>query len=120
MMPSALNRICRSAAAIGPFGSSTPSVQPPSIAAPTRTAANKPYRMLDLAEVDGAACAAGAAWREFGMHRNAAAGMRRPHGRERATPMVGQESRKQDEQIDDGEHEQPVRSAAIGLDASVQ
>ena len=29
MMPSELNRICRSATAIGPFGSRTPSVQPP-------------------------------------------------------------------------------------------
>ncbi len=33
IMPVALNRICRSAKAMGPFGSSTPSVQPPSIEA---------------------------------------------------------------------------------------
>src|SRR3954463_14617460 len=57
MMPSALSRICRSARAIGPFGSRTPSVQPPSVAATSRTA-SKPYRMLDLAEVDDAAYAA--------------------------------------------------------------
>ena len=37
MMPSELNRICRSAEAMGPFGSSTPSEQPPSVAAPNRT-----------------------------------------------------------------------------------
>src|SRR6202035_5301917 len=68
MMPSALSRICRSATAIGPFGSSTPSLQPPSIEAPIRTTASNPYRMLGLAEVDGAACAADGAWPEFGMH----------------------------------------------------
>src|SRR5258707_11394166 len=48
MMPSALNRICRSARAIGPCGSSTPSVQPPSVAAQVRTIARKPFRMLNL------------------------------------------------------------------------
>src|SRR6266404_5402973 len=74
MMPSALRRICRSAAAIGPCGSSTPSVQPPSMATPIRTTASKPYRMLDLAKVDGAAGAADGAWQEFGMHRDAADG----------------------------------------------
>src|SRR5882724_3286415 len=83
MMPSALNRICRSARAIGPFGSSTPSVQPPSVAAPIRTTARKPYRMLDLTEVDGAAYAADGAWKKFGMHRpDGAAIVRRVPGRE--------------------------------------
>src|ERR1700685_4575141 len=48
-MPSELSRICRSAAAIGPFGSSTPSEQPPSIAAPIRTTVSKPYLILDVA-----------------------------------------------------------------------
>src|SRR5882762_8008642 len=69
MMPSAFSRICRSARAIGPFGSKTPSVQPPSATAPIRTTASKPYRMLDLAEVDGAAYAPDSPWQEFGMHR---------------------------------------------------
>src|SRR6266481_1428157 len=83
MMPSALSRICRSARATGPFGSNTPSVQPPSVATPIRTTASKPYRMLDLAEVDGAACAAEGAWQEFGMHRSdSAARMRGTHQRE--------------------------------------
>src|SRR3954454_13724917 len=82
MMPSALNRICRSARAIGPFGSSTPSLQPPSVAAPIRTTASRPYRMLDLAEVDGAACAADGTWKEFGMRQSdGAAIVRRAHGR---------------------------------------
>src|ERR1700726_2923842 len=105
MMPSEFNRICRSAMAIGPFGSSTPSVQPPSVAAPIRTTASKPYRMLDLAEIDGAACVACGGWQEFGMHRpDGPAIVRRPHRRERATSMVDQEGRKQREQIEDGEH----------------
>src|SRR5882724_6178483 len=71
MMPSALNRICRSAKATGPFGSNTPSPQPPSVATPSRTTANKPHRMLDLAEVDGAAGVAGGTWQEFGTHGQA-------------------------------------------------
>src|SRR3984957_20605197 len=58
MMPSEFNRICRLATAIGPFGSNTPSVQPPSVAIPIRTTASKPYRMLGLADVEGAQCAA--------------------------------------------------------------
>src|SRR6267154_5606654 len=64
MIPSALSRICRSATAIGPFGSSTPSVQPPSVATPIRTTASKPYRMSDLAEVYGEKCAAD--WQKMG------------------------------------------------------
>src|SRR5882672_9979735 len=82
MMPSELSRICRSAAAIGPFGSSTHSVQPPSVATPIRTAASSPYGMLDLAEVDGAAGAAVRARQPFGMHRDAAATVRRSRERE--------------------------------------
>src|SRR5450432_1006158 len=83
MMPSALSRICRSARAIGPFGSSTPSVQPPSVATPIRTTASKPYRMLDLAEVDGAASAADSAWQELGAHGCAGPViMRRTHRRQ--------------------------------------
>src|SRR6202035_5400164 len=68
MMPSALSRICRSAAGIGPFGAGTPSEQPPSIAAPTSSTASKRYRMLNLAEVDGAARAAAGPGQKFGMH----------------------------------------------------
>src|ERR1700682_3575825 len=72
MMPSELSRICRSATAIGPFGSSTPSVQPPSIAAPIRTTARKPYRMLDLAcaEGDETACTANDARQQLGTQRS--------------------------------------------------
>src|ERR1700688_1875845 len=85
MMPSEFNRICRLATAIGPFGSSTPSVQPPSIAPPIRTTTSKPYRMLDLAcaEVDETACTANRARQEFGVHgAGGAASMRGAHERQ--------------------------------------
>src|SRR6202051_1259795 len=81
MMPSALSRICRSERATGPFGSNTPSVQPPSVATPIRTTAGEPYRMSNLAEADGAGCAADGAWQEFGVHpSDGPAIVRRAHG----------------------------------------
>src|SRR5882724_10440119 len=80
MMPSAFSRICRSARAIGPFGSNTPSVQPPSVATPIRTTTSKPYRILDLAEVGGAARAADGPWQEFGMYRPDGPAIVRAHG----------------------------------------
>jgi hypothetical protein len=60
--------------------------------------------MLDLAyvEVHEAACAATGVWQTPGMHRlDDAVSMRSMHARERLTAMVGQESRKQNEQIGD-------------------
>src|SRR5471030_1997651 len=47
MMPSELNRICRSASATGPLGSSTPSEQPPRATRQSRTEMNVPDRMSD-------------------------------------------------------------------------
>src|ERR1700758_2521959 len=47
MIPVALSIISRSAAATGPFGSSTPSEQPPSAAAPTNKTASVRYRISD-------------------------------------------------------------------------
>src|ERR1700722_19183391 len=67
MMPSALRRICRSARATGPFGSNIASVQPPSVATAMRATASKPYRMSDLAEVEGEAPAPNSVWRAVGM-----------------------------------------------------
>src|SRR5262245_24113205 len=48
MIPSELNMICRWAAAMGPFGSRTPSEQPPSVAMLIRATARTLYRMSDL------------------------------------------------------------------------
>src|ERR1700724_914999 len=106
MMPSELSRICRSATAIGPFGSSTPSVQPPSVAAPIRTTASEPYRILDLAEVDGAAGVADSTWQELGMRRCAGPIIMRQTRRRERTTAVDQEGGKKREQVEDGEHEQ--------------
>src|SRR4051794_35222209 len=52
MIPSELNRICRSAEAMGPFGSSTPSLQPPSSAALIRMKARRRGRMSDVPRRD--------------------------------------------------------------------
>src|SRR5438270_10773130 len=48
MIPSELNRICRSAEAMGPFGSSTPSEQPPSATAPIKAITSTAYRISNL------------------------------------------------------------------------
>src|SRR5262245_22964462 len=48
MIPVELSMMSRSAEAIGPFGSSTPSVQPPRAAAQIRTPASRTYRISDL------------------------------------------------------------------------
>ena len=48
MMPVELNRMSRSADATGPFGSRTPPVQPPSVAAPIKAIASTANRMLNL------------------------------------------------------------------------
>src|SRR5258708_3879493 len=70
MMPSELNRICRSASAIGPLGSSTPSEQPLSIATLIKAKPSTTYRMLDLLwpGAGGAAQGAEEGW-YFGVSR---------------------------------------------------
>src|SRR3984957_4249934 len=81
MMPSEFNRICLLATAICPFGSNTPSVQPPSVAIPIKTTASKPYRMLGLAIVEGTKCAAHGAGPQLGMRQSdGPAVVRRTHG----------------------------------------
>jgi len=63
--------------------SAIPFDQPIIMGASIRTTAGKPYRTcrtLDLTEVDGAACAADSVWQEFGMRRDPATIVRRPHG----------------------------------------
>src|SRR4051794_10925130 len=82
MIPRALSRSCRSAAAMGPFGSRTPSLQPATVATPIRTPISRVYRMSD--------------------------------------PMLGQEGREQQEQVEDREHEQTGCIAALGRAASAQ
>src|SRR5215831_18230800 len=123
MMPVALNRICRSARAMGPFGSSTPSVQPPSSEAPIRTKARKPYRILDLprAELDKAASAASGAGQGIGVDRSdVAVSAQARYPRIQTAAVIDQERRKQRKQMEDGKQEQPVSGATIGSNALVQ
>src|SRR5215475_2932897 len=123
MMPVALNRICRSATAMGPFGSSTPSVQPPSSEAPVRTKASKPYRILDLprAELDKAASAASGAGQGIDVDpSDVAVSARARYPRIQTAAVIDRERRKQREQIEDGRQEQPVSVATIGSSAFVQ
>src|SRR5215472_17159030 len=90
MMPVALISICRSAKAMGPFGSSTPP-QPLSIEAPITTVARKPYRMLDLARAecdDGGASAENGAGQGLGVCRRDAATGRGRHAAERTSTVV--------------------------------
>src|SRR6516164_6318019 len=123
MMPVALNRICRSAKAMGPLGSSTPSVQPPSSEAPIRTKARKPYRMSDLAraEIDEAASAPCGAGRGVGMDpSDAVVSARARCPRVRTGAVIDQERRKQHEQIGNRKQKQPVCGATVSSNAVVQ
>src|SRR5215469_1196297 len=101
MMPVALNMICRSAAAIGPCGSSTPSLQPPRIVAPSNARARKTYR------ISGSHCAD-------------------DHGhppdddRGRSAAGVEQQHRKKREQVEDGKPEQAIGRSAVRTGIPVQ
>src|SRR5580658_1457217 len=96
MMPSELKRICRSAMAIGPFGSRTPSLQPPRVAAPSKATARIRYR------ISSSHCAGDD-------------GSPREDDRRRFAAVVDQERREQHEQVDDRKPEQAVSRAPIGF-----
>ena len=125
MMPSELNRICRSAAAIGPFGSSTPSVA----AAECRGADQgkseyNAYRISDLVCFDdgGTGCDRVRVVLGFGLDRLAAvrSTMRRGRGRPSIAAIAGKQRREQHEQVENGKHEQAMSRASVGLTAPVQ
>src|SRR5215468_7055583 len=123
MIPVALIRICRSAKAMGPFGSSTPSVQPPSTEAPIRTKASKSYRILDLprADLDKAASAASGVGQGIGVDpSDVTVSARARYPRIQTAAVIDQERRKQREQIENGKQEQPVSGATISYNALVQ
>src|SRR5882672_9533851 len=94
MMPSELNRICSSAEAIGPFGSRTPSLQPPRVVAPSKATASTRYRISSSHCADD--------------H-----GSPREDDRGRFAAAVGQERREQHGQVDDRETEQAVSRPPI-------
>src|ERR1043166_5481073 len=119
MMPVALNRICRSARAIGPLGSSTPS-QPPSVAAASRSTVSERYRISSLPNLAGASTVH-SAWLSRSRRRRAClVVMRRTHRRGRTAVVIDEQAGKQQEQIGDGEDEQFVRRATIGCSTPVQ
>src|SRR5262249_62164915 len=91
MIPVELNRISRSAAAMGPFGSSTPSEQPPSVAAPSKATARSAYRISSSYEGDDD-------------------GRRREHDRGRFAAAVDQKRREHHEEVEDRNPEKPVSS----------
>src|SRR4051812_15769089 len=110
MMPSELNRTCRSAEAIGPCGLSTPSEQPASAAAPIKPAARSAYRISDLIclGVDGI----GGRFRRRVRLAQVSVGhaqTRRRRGVRGLADMVSEKGGEQREQVEDGEHEQPLR-----------
>src|ERR1043166_7249724 len=101
MIPSELSMMSRSAAAMGPFGSSTPSEQPPKVTAPLRTIARRRGRISSSRCADRA-------------------GSPREDDRGRLDAAVGPKQREEHEQIDDRESEQAVSSPRIGRTAPAQ
>src|SRR4051794_21100905 len=115
MMPSALNRICRSAEAMGPCGLSTPSEQPASDAAPIKPTANIPYRISDLICLDVDGIVGGFRQRAAvlgGREPGAARGERDARG---IAGVINEKCRKQDKQVKDGEHKQAFGRTPMGF-----
>src|ERR1700752_42908 len=106
MIPRELSRICHSAAAMGPFGSRTPSEQPPSVAAPIRTTASRGNRMLNLLCLER-------------LGRSQSDPRVRRYGPS-SFDVVGKEARKNQEQVKNREHEQTRSIAATGKASSAQ
>src|SRR5262249_37389473 len=101
MIPVELNRISRSAAAMGPFGLRTPSEQPPSVATPSRVTASTRYRMSGSHSVDDD---------------------RGPRGERRGRFATGIEEKRREQhgQVDDREPEQAVSRPPIERPAPPQ
>src|SRR5215468_11044761 len=104
MIPVELNIISRSAAATGPLGSSTPSEQPPSAAAP-------------ISKTASATCCMSGPFRSVGIARDAESGIYRrddcrrgvrgDHERPGTPAIPGAERCEQQKQVQNGEGEQP-------------
>src|SRR5215471_15069320 len=115
MIPVELSMMSRSAAVMGPFGSSTPSEQPPSAAAPINKMAS-------------ATCCISGPLRSVGTARDVEQSIYGHHGRRRGTrgdperpptPAIpGAERCEQEKQVQNGKSEQPMCRASIGFVAS--
>src|SRR5262245_26313229 len=112
MIPVELSIMSRSAAAMGPFGSSTPPEQPPSAAAPTiKTASTTccmsgPFRSAGIARD-----AESRIFKRVGNRR----GMRGDYERQSISAIPDAQRCEQQKQVQDGKCEQPVCSASIGF-----
>src|SRR5712671_6337897 len=100
MIPSELNRMSRSAAATGPFGSRTPSEQPPSIAALIKTTASTAYRISDLVCAETGEAARGPDRSHHGIRLHHRSDLSRSstsgqHGWPSTTAIAGQQRREQ-------------------------
>src|SRR5262249_29002261 len=117
MIPVELNIMSRSAEAMGPLGSSTPSEQPPSAAA-------------QINKMASATCCISGPLRSVGTARDAEQSIYGRHGRRRGTrgdherpvtPAIpGAERCEKQKQVQDGKSEQPVCRPSIGFIASDQ
>src|SRR5262249_50251111 len=114
MMPVELNRMSRSADAMGPFGSSTPSEQPPSIAAKINKTASAPCRISDLPWVSSAGTARDAERRTY-WPDGSRSGARGGRGWPPINSLVDQQRGKQHKQVQNRTPKQTMGGASIGL-----
>src|SRR5215475_8854412 len=107
MIPVELSIMSRSAEATGPFGSSTPSVQPASAAALNRIAASAKYRISDPLGfgLGGTARRAESSIYRRDGSRSGACGQ---HARPSIPAVAGQERREQHEQVENRKREQAM------------
>src|SRR5262245_13490210 len=121
MIPVELNMMSRSAAATGPFGSSTPSEQPASATALNRTAARGKYRISDPL---GFGLGGTARRAESSIDRRDGSGSRSGARGERARPSIpavaGQERREQHEQVKNRKREHAMCRPSFALAAPGQ
>src|SRR5262245_2241994 len=121
MIPVELNMMSRSAAATGPFGSSTPSEQPASATALNRTAARGKYRISDPL---GFGLGGTARRAESSIDRRDGSGSRSGARGERARPSIpavaGQERREQHEQVENRKREHAMCRPSFALAAPGQ
>src|SRR5262245_28529688 len=117
MIPVEFSIMSRSAEAIGPFGSTTPSEQPPRAAPPIKKTASATCCMSgSLRSIGTARDAETRIYRRDGSRRRT----RGDHERPATRAISGAERCEQQRQVQDGKSEQPVCRASIGFIAADQ
>src|SRR4029077_6788475 len=115
MMPVELSRMSRSADAMGPFGSRTPSEQPPSVAAPINETMSARYGISTPLWFGLGGTAA--AERNIYRPDRGWSGVRGDHEWPTSPTIVSQESCEQHKQVQDRKREQAICGPALGLAA---